>query len=84
MLIASLVLGILSIVLSGVAWLVFWWLSIVGLVLGAISIILAVVGKNKLGKWDGLSIGGLVCSIIGIINGLSGIIVYFSFMNALM
>lgn len=60
--VASLVLGIISIIcgvfLSGFQW--------VGAIVGLIGIILGAAGRKNLEK-SGLATGGLVCSIIGFI-----------------
>lgn len=58
MAIASMVLGIVSIVLSCV-----WYLSIVA---GVVGIVLAVVYNKKNGKC-GMTKAGMICSVIGII-----------------
>lgn len=61
MAVASLVLGILSIVFAFVPY-----MSLVGGICGIVGIILAVLGKKEPQK-AGLATGGLVCSIVGTI-----------------
>ena len=63
--IASLVLGISSLVTC--------CCCLLGLILGIIGIVLACVGK-KGRDWDGLLIAGLVCSILGTVSSLAGLI----------
>lgn len=66
---ASLVLGIVSVVLC---W--FGWLTIVSLVAGIVAIVLAVKGKKasvEAGEPTGMATAGLVLGIIGVV--LSGI-----------
>lgn len=61
MAVASLVLGIISIVLaifgSGFQW--------VGILLGVVGIVLGVQGKKEIGQ-EGVAKAGLICSIIGV------------------
>lgn len=59
--VASLVLGILSIVFS-----FFGGINIIGAILGIIGIILGALGRKNVEK-KGIATGGLVCSIIGTI-----------------
>lgn len=61
MAVASLVLGIISIVFSFVPY-----MSLIGGVCGIVGIILAVMGKKDPEK-AGMATAGLVCSIIGTI-----------------
>lgn len=62
--VASLVLGILSVILA-VVFSGFGWLAAI---LGLVGIILASVAKKK--GPDGMAIAGLVLSIIGMVLGL--------------
>ncbi len=66
MAIASLVLGIVSLVFACVSFsVILGWLSIVALVMGIVGIVLAGVAKSK-GK-SGSATGGLVLSILSTI-----------------
>lgn len=62
MAVASLVLGICSIVFD----FILWWL---GLILGIVGLILAILARKQ-NPADGKATGGLVCSIIGLALGL--------------
>ena len=69
MAVASLVLGIISIVCSfigGVNW--------VGAILGIVGIVLGVLGKKKTPEKAGMATAGLVMSIIGVVLSLIFII----------
>ncbi|WP_417265784.1 DUF4190 domain-containing protein [Brumimicrobium sp.] len=76
---ASLVLGIVSIVLS------FFW--VVGLICGVLAIILAIVSKGKI-KADpnlggsGAASGGLITGIIGVILSIIVVVVAVMFVGA--
>ncbi|MBP3490171.1 MAG: hypothetical protein J6K53_17545 [Roseburia sp.] len=72
--IASLVLGIVSIVMS-------CCITYVGLICGVVGIILAIM-SNKKGK-NNMATAGLVCSIIGIVLAIILIIVAAVFGTAL-
>lgn len=61
--IASMVLGILSLLICYVGWI----LGIIGLILASVSL-----GNHKGGK--GMAVAGLVTSILGILGGLIVII----------
>ena len=63
MAIASLVLGIVSIP-AGCCY-------GVGTVLGIVGIILALVSRSQTGKFEGLALGGLICSIVGVLFGVA-------------
>lgn len=65
-----LLLPILSLVLGGVSWIAFWWLSIVGLILGIISL----VDKNKTTTSTILSVIGTVVSTFSIVVVILGMI----------
>lgn len=62
MAIASLVVGIFAILCCCCSWL--------AAILGVVGILLAVFSKPKDGKMEGIAIGGLVCSIIGLVLGI--------------
>ncbi len=67
---ASLIMGILSLVL-------FWagWGALVGIVLGIAAIITGTMARKKLPKgMAGAATGGLVCGIIGLILGIIGFV----------
>lgn len=61
MAVASLVLGILSIIFS-----FFGGINLIGAILGIIGIVLGTLGRKDESK-KGLATGGMVCSIIGTI-----------------
>ena len=65
--VASLVLGILSILCCCI-----WWF---GLIAGILSIVFVIVSRKKLGYFDGLSIAGLITSIFGIVFSILIIVV---------
>lgn len=60
----KLVLGLLSTILSVVCWIVFWWISIIAIVLGVVGLILkpAVNDTNQ-----GAIVASKVLCIVGII-----------------
>lgn len=60
--IASLVLGILSLVCCCSGFLSF--------ILGVLAIVFSVVARRHLGYFDGLSIAGMTCGIVGAVLGL--------------
>lgn len=64
--IASLILGIISIIIDIATVGVYGWL---GAILGIVGIILGVLGRKNAEK-KGLATGGMVCSIIGTVLGL--------------
>lgn len=72
--VASLVLGILSIICCCV-----WW---IGLISGVLSIVLAVISRISLGYFDGLSIAGLITSIFGIMFGIFILIAEVAYINS--
>ena len=59
--VASLVLGILSVLCCCVAY--------GGLVMGVLAIVFAVISRRNLGYFDGMAIAGLVLGIIGTVFG---------------
>ena len=67
-----LVLGLLSTILAVISWFVFWWLSIVAIVLGVVGLILksAVNDINQ-----GTIVAGKVLSIVGIVIAAIALIV---------
>ena len=67
--VASLVVGILSVVCCCFGW--------SGLVLGALAIVFAILSRRDLGYFDGLSIAGLVLGIFGAIFGIAMIVSTF-------
>lgn len=62
MAVASLVLGICSIVFDFI-----WWP--LGLILGIVGVILGAMAKKQTPE-NGMATGGLVCSIIGVVLGI--------------
>ncbi len=58
--VASLVMGICSIVFAVISWGCLWWLS---LILGVVGVVLGIIDMKKK-KESGE--GGFICSIIGI------------------
>lgn len=65
--IASLVLGILSLVCCCISY--------AGLVMATLAIIFAIVSRKKMGYFDSLAIAGLIVGIIGVIFGAFSILV---------
>lgn len=67
-----LVLGLLSTILAVISWFVFWWLSIVAIVLGVVGLILkpAINDTNQ-----GAIVAGKVLSIVGIVIAAIALIV---------
>ena len=63
MAVASLVLGIISIVLN------FFGLGIVSIILAIVGVILGALGRKNPEK-KGMATAGLVCSIIGLVIGI--------------
>lgn len=64
--VASLVLGICSIVFAVISWGCLWWLS---LVLGVVGLILGLIDIRKKKEEcidPGMAKGGFICSIVGI------------------
>ncbi len=59
MAVASLILGIVSIVFSFIPA-----FNVIGLILGIVGLVLAIVAKNK--APSGMATAGLICSIVGI------------------
>lgn len=66
------ILGILSIVLAGISFFVFWWLGIIAAILGIIGVIL--FQNNKEQKDAKI---GLTCSIIGLSLGVISVILWW-------
>jgi len=64
--VASLVLGICSIVFAVISWGCLWWLS---LILGVVGVVLGIIDmkkKKEAGQAPGMAKGGFICSVIGI------------------
>ncbi len=74
MAIASLVVGILSILCCCCAYL--------SVILGIVGIVLAVLSRPKDGKFEGVAMGGLICSIVGLVLGVILIIVNVATQNS--
>ena len=66
--IASLILGIIAIIVDAATAGTFGWL---GVVLGIVGIVLGALGRKKDPEHAGVATGGLVCSIIGLVLGLA-------------
>ena len=69
--VASLVLSIVSVVCC--------CLPVLSIVLGALSILFAIISRVNLGYFDGLSIAGLVVGIFGLVMGVSTVVALNSF-----
>jgi len=65
--VASLVMGILSVVCCFLGW--------SGLILGAAAIVLSIVSRRKLGYFDGMSVAGLILGIFGFVFGVAMLVV---------
>ena len=74
MAIASLVVGILSILCCCCVYL--------SVILGIVGIVLAVLSRPKDGKFEGVAMGGLICSIVGLVLGVILIIVNVATQNS--
>lgn len=74
--VAALVLGILACVLSVVSIFAFWWLAIVGLILGIVAVVLSAKSKKQTGSWSGFAITGLITGIIGIVIGGIALLIF--------
>ncbi len=64
--VASLVVGICSIVFAVISWGCLWWLS---LILGVVGVVLGIIDmkkKKESGEAFAMAKGGFICSIIGI------------------
>lgn len=74
---ASLVLGILSIVLGGVGFILVWWFGLAALVLGIVAVILGIIGivayRNRI---YGNGKAGFVTSIVGTSLGGADALIY--------
>jgi hypothetical protein len=74
MVVASFVLGILSVALN---W-ILCWLPIVSqiicMILGIVAIVLGVIGMKKFPDKKGLAIAGLILGIVGTVYGLISLI----------
>ena len=68
----KLVLGLLSTILSIICWVVFWWLSIVAIVLGVVGLVLKPVASDTN---QGAIVAGKVLSIVGIVIAAIALIV---------
>jgi hypothetical protein len=68
--VASLVLGICSIVFAVISWGCLWWLSLILAVVGVVLGIIDMKKKKESGEAYGMAKGGLICSIIGICMAL--------------
>jgi len=76
--VASMVCGIASVVISfdGI-------FAILGIMLAIAAIILSVVGRKKLGYFNGFAIAGLITGIFGIVFGITSILIEFVFYELL-
>lgn len=68
----KLVLGLLSTILGIVCWIVFWWLSIIAIVLGVTGLILKPAANDTN---QGALVAGKVLSIVGIVIAAIALIV---------
>lgn len=74
MAIAALVVGILSILCCCCTYL--------SVILGIVGIVLAILSKPKGGSFEGVAMGGLICSIVGLVLGVILIIVDIATQNS--
>lgn len=74
---SKLVCGIVSTVLAVISWIVFWWLSIVAVVVGIVGLIL-----NKdpvdINESNSRNVAGTVLNVIGIAVGAIGLIIFIA------
>ena len=68
----KLVLGLLSTILGIVCWIVFWWLSIIAIVLGVTGLILKPAANDTN---QGALVAGKVLSIVGVVIAAIALIV---------
>lgn len=68
--VASLVLGIISVVCCCLGW--------AGAILGACAVVFAIISKKRLGYFDGMSVAGLVLGIFGFVFGVALLVVTYS------
>ena len=69
--VASMILGILSILLS--------FIPFTGVVLGTVSIITALISRRNLGYFDGIAIAGIITGAIGSVFGIMSLVIGFLF-----
>ena len=65
--IVSLVLGVVSVCYGFIGWL--------GLIIGIVAIVFAVVSRVSLGYFNGMSVAGLILGIFGVVFGAAVLIV---------
>lgn len=74
---SKLVCGIVSTVLAVISWIVFWWLSIVAVMVGIVGLIL-----NKdpvdINESNSRNVAGTVLNVIGIAVGAIGLIIFIA------
>ena len=71
---SKLVLGIISTVLAIVSWFIFWWLSVVAIVVGIAGVMTKVqITDDASRSYD---TAGKILNIIGIVLGGIGLVIY--------
>ena len=71
---SKLVLGIISTVLAVVSWFIFWWLSVVAIVVGIAGVMTKVqITDDASRSYD---TAGKILNIIGIVLGGIGLVIY--------
>ena len=79
---SKLVLGIISTLLAVISWFIFWWLSIVAIIVGIAGVMAKVQITNDTSK--SYDTAGKLLSIIGITLGGIGFIIYLISLVTLM
>ena len=74
---SKLVCGIVSTVLAVISWIVFWWLSIVAVVVGIVGLILNKDSADINGA-NSRNVAGTVLNAIGIAVGAIGLIIFIA------
>ena len=74
---SKLVCGIVSTVLAIISWIVFWWLSIVAVVVGIVGLILNKDPVDINGA-NSRNVAGTVLNAIGIAVGAIGLIIFIA------
>ena len=73
----SLILGILSIPLAGIYISTLPFITFIGLGFVVCSILFALISRRNLGYFDGLSVAGIIVGSIGLVFGITSIVLAF-------
>lgn len=69
--VASMILGILSVILS--------WIPFAGPILGAAAVLASLFSRRNLGYFDGMAIAGIITGAVGFVFGLTTLLFGFLF-----